>query len=313
MRSVLHIQIPTAFQFYKLTTVGAQIGTKAYGIVYMHGHNHIHTAQRHGRGLIRTHRGRVRKGSKGNQAFKTVFHRQRRVGEHIGHIRISQQIHIAAHGQGIQRPSYRCVQIDKYLAVNETFAGTRRIQQRIVLCQQFQIRRRAFQITKIHLTVNGERILTGGIDSELIEYQLIVLNLYGAVVEPVAGSCLTRIYRYAVQCNISVHLGFLQRSVDIHSAVKIAGEGNHLVGNKGIGNLHREMLKRGGHFQRIPAILLRQYTVCGQHFLIVVTEIRIQIMRSAFISRQPCGAHTDVSYMLPLVSQFIDAGFGRHL
>ena len=77
---------------------------------------------------------------------------------------IAQQVHVTAHGQGIQRPSYRSVQIDKYLAVDKTFAGARRIQQRIVLRQQLQVRRRTFQIAEVHLAVNGKRILAGGIN-----------------------------------------------------------------------------------------------------------------------------------------------------
>ena len=139
---------------------------------------------------------------------------------------------------------------------------------------------------------------------------MVILNLHGTVVKPVAGPCLTGIYRYAVQRDISVHPGFLQRSVDVHPAIEVTGKGHHFVGHKSIGNLHREVFKRGSHFQRVLSVLLRQYAVGGHHFPVVITEICIQIMRSALIARQPCGSHTDVSYMLPLIGQFIDIGFG---
>ena len=61
----------------------------------------------------------------------------------------------------------------------------------------------------------------------------------------------------------------------MHSTVNVTGERHHLIRNKGIGYLHREVFKSSSYLQCVSTILLRQHTVRHQHLLIVITEISI--------------------------------------
>ena len=204
------------------------------------------------------------------------------------------------------------MQVDEHLSIHQTFASTRCIQQRIVLCQQIEVGSRTLHIPEINLTVNRKRILAGGINGKLIEYQLIVLYLYRTVVEPVTCSRLACIDRHTVQNNITMHLRLVQRTINIKPSINISGKGHHLVRDECIGHLQWEMLETSGHFQSILSVFLRQDTVGGHHFFVIMCKIGIQIVR-ILVARQPGSPQTYISNRLAFVGQFLYIGFGGHL
>ncbi len=241
-------------------------------------HVHLQPSQRHGRHLLFRHRHGVGKRGKGDQSVKAVFYSQRRVGQHIRHVGIAQQVHVSAHGKTVKRPLHRGTQIDKHFSVNQALAGARCIQQGIIFGQQIEIGCRTFHIPEIYLTVNRKRILAGGINGKLIEYQLVVFYLYRTVVKPVTRSCLTCVDRHAVQSNITMHLRLVQRTANIKPPINISGKSHHLVRDECIDHLQWEMFETSGHFQGILPVLLLQDTVGSHHFFIIICEIGIQIV-----------------------------------
>ena len=85
-----------------------------------------------------------------------------------------------------------------------------------------------------------------------------------------------------------------------------------MVRDECIGHLQWKMLETGGHFQGILSVLLRQDTVGGHHFFIIICKIGIQIVR-ILVARQPGSPQADVSNRLAFVGQFLYIGFGGHL
>ena len=79
---------------------------------------------------------------------------------------------------------------DLAASVDKAFAGTLRIQQGIVFRQQIQTRHRSGHITEIDITVDRKRILSCGVDGELIKYQTIVLQLHRAVIKQEVSTIL---------------------------------------------------------------------------------------------------------------------------
>ena len=109
-----------------------------------------------------------------------------------------------------------------------------------------------------------------------------------------------------------MHLRLVQRTVNIKPSINISGKGHRLVRDECIGHLQWKMLETGGHFQGILSVLLRQDTVGGHHFFIIICKIGIQIVR-ILVARQPGSPQADVSNRLAFVGQFLYIGFGRHL
>ena len=165
----------------------------------MHGHQHVHTAERHGGNFGCLYRSSIRKGSERNEFAQTVFYSQRRISQHVGYIRIAQQIHVSAHGQSIQRTAYGSIQVYKDFTVDHTLLGAGSIEQGVILCTQVQLCRRILHIAEVYIPIYRERIPAGGVYSKLIKYKLIILYLQRTIVEPIASACLTGVDRYAVQ------------------------------------------------------------------------------------------------------------------
>ena len=164
----------------------------------MHRHQHVHTAKRHSGNFRCLYRSSIRKGSECNEFTQTVFYCQGRIGQHIGYIRITQQIHVSAHGQSIQRTSYGSVQVHEDFTVKHTLACAGCIEQSIILCTQGQVCCRSVHIPEVHVSVYREGVTTGGIYSKLIKYKLVILYLQRTIVEPVASTCLTGVDRDTV-------------------------------------------------------------------------------------------------------------------
>ena len=174
----------------------------------------------------------VAKRSKGYQTSQTILYRQRRVGQDIGNVCITQQAHVSTHVQSIQRPFHCCPEIGKDFSVDQTLTSAFGIQKRIVLRQQIQIRHRSGHIPEINRSVNREWSFSCCIDSEFIKFQPIILYLYRTVVEPEISTILAGKNRNAIQYQFAIYQRLLGATRNIQITIHITGQRSHFIRNK---------------------------------------------------------------------------------
>ena len=244
---ILHTQRAAAHQVDVVGVVGVEVGHDVRPLRHVEGHVHLESVQH--RALDDDLCGVAEVGEL-DQLLQLVVGGQRRVAQHVAHVRRAQHFQPAAHGEVVDGSAHGGEDVDEGLAVGDALGillGTDNLE---VLCPHAHVERHVVGPAEVEVALDVQRLVVVGVDGEVLEQQLGVHDAHGVVVEPERHAVGDALHVGRVEVDFAVHLGFRQFSLDGQLALAVAVQPEQLVGNESVEYRQRRALHEEPRVER---------------------------------------------------------------